>query len=112
MFVAENFIGLLVSKYGKNVVYPDGGTWYSQACNFLYIKYRLRWPLEKSLIERVMQYFKDITEGFDDYYHVSKRIVITILVYNLYTIRLNYSFVYIMQELETYSYLKLDVKKC
>ena len=24
--------------------------------------------LEKSLIERVMEYFKDRTEGFDDYY--------------------------------------------
>jgi putative transposase len=25
---------------------------------------------EKSLMERVNQYFKDRTEGFDDYYHV------------------------------------------
>ncbi len=25
-------------------------------------------PLEKSLIERMMQYFKDRTENFDDYY--------------------------------------------
>ena len=56
MFVAENFIRSLVSKYGKHTVYTDGSTWYPQACNFLYLKHRLHSPLEKSLVERVMQY--------------------------------------------------------
>lgn len=68
MFVVENFIRSLVSKYGKHTVYTDGGTWYPQACTFLHLKHRLHSPLEKSLIERVMQYFKDRTECFDDYY--------------------------------------------
>jgi putative transposase len=68
MFVAENFIRSLVSSYGRHTVYTDGGTWYPQACNFLHIKHRLHSSLEKSLIERVMQYFKDRTESFDDYY--------------------------------------------
>ena len=68
MFVAENFIRSLVSKYGKHTVYTDGGTWYPQACNFLHLKHRLHPSLEKSLIARVMQYFKDRTESFDDYY--------------------------------------------
>jgi putative transposase len=68
MFVAENFIRSLISKYGKHTVYTDGGTWYPQACNFLHLKHRLHSSLEKSLVERVMQYFKDRTEGFDDYY--------------------------------------------
>ena len=68
MFITENFIRSLVSKYGKHIVYTDGGTWYPQACNFLYFKHRLHSPLEKSMIERVMQYFKDRTESFDDYY--------------------------------------------
>jgi putative transposase len=68
MFVAENFIRSLVSKYGRHIVYTDGGTWYPQACNFLHLKHRLHSLLEKSLIERVMQYFKDRTESFDDYY--------------------------------------------
>ena len=68
MFVAEKFIRSLVSKYGKHTVYTDGGTWYPQACNFLHLKHRLHPSLEKSLIERVMQYFKDRTESFDDYY--------------------------------------------
>ena len=65
MFVAENFIRSLVDKYGRHIVYTDGGTWYPQACNFLNLKHRLHSPFEKSLIERVMQYFKDRTECFD-----------------------------------------------
>src|ERR671919_1176563 len=68
MFVAENFIHSLVDKYGKHTVYTDGGTWYPPACTFLNLKHRLHSPLEKSLIERVMEYFKDRTECFDDYY--------------------------------------------
>jgi putative transposase len=72
MFVAENFIRSLVEKYGKHMVYTDGGTWYPQACNFLHLKHRLHSPLEKSLIERMMQYFKDRTECFDDYYPCTK----------------------------------------
>jgi hypothetical protein len=28
MFVAENFIHSLVDKYGRHIVYRDGGTWY------------------------------------------------------------------------------------
>ena len=68
MIVAEKFIRSLVEKYGKHTVYTDGGTWYPQTCNFLHLKHRLHSPLEKSLIERVMQYFKDRTECFDDYY--------------------------------------------
>jgi putative transposase len=72
MFLAENFIRSLVSRYGSNTVYIDGGKWYPQACNFLHLKHRLHSPLEKSLIERVMQYFKDRTECFDDYYPCTK----------------------------------------
>jgi len=73
MFVAENFLRSLVSKSVKHVVYTDGGTWYPQACNFLNLKHRLYSQLEKSLIERVMQYFKDRTECFDDYYPCVKK---------------------------------------
>jgi hypothetical protein len=57
LFVAENFIRSLVDKYGRHTVYTDGGTWYPQACNFLHLKHTLHSTLEKSLIERVMQYF-------------------------------------------------------
>jgi hypothetical protein len=45
-------------------------------------KHRLHSPLEKSLIERIMQYYKDRTECFEDDYYIlapakrRKRIVI------------------------------------
>ena len=66
--LAECFIESLVGKYGKHTVYTDGSTWYpSEACNVLGSEHHyLHSPLEKSLIERVMQYFKDRTEHFDD----------------------------------------------
>jgi putative transposase len=69
MLVAEKFIRSLVESYGKHTVYSDGGTWYDEACNILRLKhYYLHSSLEKSLMERVNQYFKDRTESFDDYY--------------------------------------------
>jgi len=51
MFVLENFIGSLVSQYGRHTVYTNGGTWYPQSCNFLNLKDILHLPFEKSLIE-------------------------------------------------------------
>jgi putative transposase len=68
MLIAEKFIRSLIEKYGKHIVYTDGGTWYPEACNVLGLKHYLHSSLEKSLIERVMQYFKDRIESFDDYY--------------------------------------------
>ena len=68
MLVAEKFIRSLVEKYGKHTVYTDGGTWYPEAYNVLRLKHYLHSSFEKSLMERVNQYFKDRTEGFDDYY--------------------------------------------
>ena len=68
MLVAEKFIRSLVDKYGKYTVYTDRGTWYPEACNVLRLKHYLHSSFEKSLMERVNQYFKDKTKGFDDYY--------------------------------------------
>ena len=66
MFEAENFIRSLVEKYGRHTVYTDCGICYPlQACRFLHLKHRLHSYLEKSLIERIMQYFKDRTGSFD-----------------------------------------------
>ena len=39
-----------------------------EACNVLRLKHYLHSPFQKSLMERVNQYFKDRTESFDDYY--------------------------------------------
>jgi putative transposase len=57
-----------VEKYGRHPVYTDGGTWYDEACNVLRLKHYLHSSVEKSLMERVNQYFKDRIESFDDYY--------------------------------------------
>ncbi len=73
MLVAERFIASLVDRYGKHPVSTDGGTWYPQACRFLKLKHHLHSPFEKSLIERAMQYIKDRTEGFDDYFPCRKK---------------------------------------
>jgi putative transposase len=59
----------------------------------LHLKHRLHSPLEKSLIEQIMQYFPDRrTKSFDDYYpcirnechlfHVYNRIQFFVSMYN------------------------------
>ena len=68
MFVAERFLSDIVRNYGKHPVSTDGGTWYPQACRFLKIDHHIHSSIEKSLIERTMQYIKDRTECFDDYF--------------------------------------------
>jgi putative transposase len=47
-------------------VYSDGGTWYSEACVPLELKYRLHSSYEKSISERSIEHLKDGTEAFDD----------------------------------------------
>ena len=68
MLVAESFLRSLIKIYGKHIVYSDGGSWYPEACSYLGLKHLLHSPLEKSIIERSIEYFKDRTENFDDYY--------------------------------------------
>ena len=112
MLVAEKFIKSLVEKYGRHKVYTDGGTWYPQACHFFHLKHMLHSPLEKSLIERMMQYFKDRTECFDDYYpcwqkcectlfHVYNWIQFFVSIYNNITSKKNY-FINELEERDEY----------
>ena len=68
MLIAERFLSGVVRYYGNHPVSTDGGTWYPQACEFLKMDHHIHSPLEKSLIERTMQYIKDRTECFDDYF--------------------------------------------
>jgi transposase-like protein len=72
MFVAERFLHGLIKMHGKHCVSTDGGgTWYPQACRFLKLRHHIHSFLakkEKSLIERAIQYIKDRTESFDDYF--------------------------------------------
>ncbi len=72
MFVAERFILNLVKRYGEHPVSTDGGTWYPQACRFLKLSHHIHSSYEKSIIERTVQYIKDRTEGFDDYFPCRK----------------------------------------
>jgi len=55
----------------------DGGrsTWYPQACKFLKLRHHTHsYYYEKKYHyrERTIQYIKDRTEMFDDYFHVKK----------------------------------------
>ena len=44
-------------------------TWYPyKVCRFLKLKHPIHFPLKKRLIERTIQYFKDITEKYFDCY--------------------------------------------
>ena len=65
MLVAEQFIKSLIRRYGKHNISTDGGTWYPQACRFLNIEHHNHSSIEKSFIERTIQYIKDRTECFD-----------------------------------------------
>src|SRR5437763_6747264 len=70
LYFLGSFLRSLVEIYGRYTVYSDGGgTWYPEACSSLGLKHRLHTSFEKSLIKRAIQYFKDRTEHFDDYYH-------------------------------------------
>ncbi len=58
MVIAEKFIHSLVEKHGRHTVYTDDRTWYDEACNVIGLDHYLHSSLEKSLMERVNQYFK------------------------------------------------------
>ena len=73
MFVAERFLSNVVKEYGEHPVSTDGGTWYPQACQFLKINHHIHSSYEKSIIERTIQYIKDRTECFDDYFPCRKK---------------------------------------
>ena len=68
MFVAERFLSGLIRIHGKHAISTDGGTWYPQAGRFLGLEHHIHSSFEKSIIERTMQYIKDRTENFDDYF--------------------------------------------
>ena len=73
LFVAERFLSKVMDEHGKHPVSTDGGTWYPQACRFLKLKHHIHSSFEKSIMERTIQYIKDRTEGFDDYFPCRKK---------------------------------------
>jgi putative transposase len=75
MFVAERILSDTVNEYDQHPVSTDGSTWYPpQDCKFLKLKHQLHYSWEKSItIERTMQFIKDRTECFDDYFPCRKK---------------------------------------
>ena len=67
---AESLLRPLITIYGKHIVYSDGETWCPEACIFLGLEHRLHSPYdEKSIVvKRTIEYLKDKTEAFDDYF--------------------------------------------
>lgn len=64
----------MVEKYGKHVVYSDGGKAGTPKLAIIWdwsIAYTP--PYEKSLVERANEYLKDRIEEFDDYWPCMKR---------------------------------------
>jgi putative transposase len=84
MLVAESFLKSLVKLHGKHIVYSDGGSWCPEACNSLGLKHILHTPFEKSIIERAIEYVKDRTERFDDYYPYRKGVVVDCNIVHVY----------------------------
>ena len=76
MFVAERFLSHVLDKYGKHQVSSEMvvvlGT-HHKACKFLNLYHHLHSSFEKSIIERTVQYIKDRTENFDDYFPCKKK---------------------------------------
>ena len=57
-----------------------------------------------------MQYFKDRTESFDHYYLCLVKKSNNIVIIHTYTIGSDYSFTYIIQQLERHFYTKWEMK--
>ena len=110
MIVAEAFLRSLVRIYGgkhTTTVYSDGdgGSWYPEACISLGLKHRLHSSYEKSIVERTIEYLKDRTEIFDDYFpcirrtglcnlqHVYKWLILFVLMHNSVIIKSNTNFI-------------------
>jgi putative transposase len=52
----------------RHPVYSDGADWYPAACRSLGLEHHVYDALRGNLMERFVQYVKDRTEGFDDYF--------------------------------------------
>jgi putative transposase len=94
MLVTESFLRTLIRIYGKHTVYSDGGSWYPEECHYIGLKHLLHSPFERSIVERTIEYLKDRTEAFNDYYpcmkagscnlqHVNNWLNLFVFMYNI-----------------------------
>jgi len=94
ILVTEIFIRSLVEKYGRHTVYTGDGTWYHEACNVIGLKHYLHLPLEKSLMERVINSILRIELNiFDDYYPCIQKKTMNV-TYFRYKIEYNSLYIY------------------
>ena len=68
MFVAERFLSGVVKIHGKHPLSTDGGYLVPNDLQVSWIRTSQHSSQEKSIIERTIQYIKDRTESFDDYF--------------------------------------------
>jgi len=68
ILTAELFLQSLIDRYGRRPVYSDGASWYPDACRSLGLEHHIYDQLRGNLMERFVQYVKDRTEEFDDYF--------------------------------------------
>jgi len=68
ILTAELFLQSLVDRYGRHPVYSDGANWYPDACRSLGLEHHIYDAVRGNLMERFVEYVKDRTEGFDDYF--------------------------------------------
>ena len=73
LFVCYSFFKQLQNRYGKRPIFTDGAAWYVQACNWLRLKHYVYGIELKNLMERFIEYIKDRTECFDDYFPCHKQ---------------------------------------
>ena len=72
VFVAELFLSYILKECNSRPDLTDDDIRYPNACRFLKLVHHLHSSFEKSIIERTMQYIKDRTEEFDNYFPCKK----------------------------------------
>jgi putative transposase len=72
IFVCYHFFKQLRHRYGRKPIFTDGARWYDDACKWLRLQHHVYGTELKNLMERFIQYLKDRTECFDDYFPCRK----------------------------------------
>ena len=72
IFICYRFFKQLRNRYGRKPIFPDGARWYNDACRWLRLQHQVYGTELKNIMERFIQYLKDRTECFDDYFPCRK----------------------------------------
>ena len=72
IFICYRFFKQLRNRYGRKPIFTDGARWYNDACRWLRLQHQVYGTELKNIMERFIQYLKDRTECFDDYFPCRK----------------------------------------